>query len=325
MAGRELSVLIPAFNEAGGIRSVVEGVLAHQPQAEVIVCDDGSSDGTSEALEGLPIRVVRHTVNRGYGAAWKTLTSRSTGRTIVFFDGDGQFDPADIARVVAARQAEGHDMVSAARTSGEGRPLGRRPGKWVLRMFANWFAGTRIPDVNCGLRAFDRRTFLPYLTILPDGFSCSTTSLLAYLATGRDVGFIDIAVRRRTGTSSVRMLRDGFGTLLLIVRLTMLLSPMRVFLPTSLVLMLTGVVYSVWEALARGLGVPVLGATLVINGMIVFLFGLLSDQVSALRLERLQLRPVESTEEPASAGSAGSAGSAANGATDAPHASGTAG
>ena len=110
--------------------------------------------------------------------------------------------------------------------------------------------------------------------------------------------------------------------LLRIVRLTMLLSPMRVFLPTSLVLMLTGVVYSVWEALARGLGVPVLGATLVINGMIVCLFGLLSDQVSALRLERLQLRPVESTEEPASAGSAGSA---ANGATDAPHASGTAG
>jgi glycosyltransferase involved in cell wall biosynthesis len=297
MSGRELSVLIPAFNEAGGIRSVVEGVLAHQPQAEIIVCDDGSTDGTSEALEGLPIRVVRHRVNRGYGAAWKTLASRATGRTIVFFDGDGQFDPADIARVAAVRQTEGHDMVSAARTSGEGRPLGRRPGKWVLRIFANWFAGSRIPDVNCGLRAFDRRTFLPYLTILPDGFSCSTTSLLAYLATGRDVGFVDIAVRRRTGTSSVRMLRDGLGTLLLIVRLTMLLSPMRVFLPTSLLLMLTGIVYSVWEALARGLGVPVLGATLVINGLIVFLFGLLSDQVSALRLERLQLRPVESIEE----------------------------
>jgi len=299
MSERELSVLIPAFNEAAAIRTVVEGVLAHQPQAEVIVCDDGSTDGTSEALAGLPVRVVRHRVNRGYGASWKTLATRATGSTIVYFDGDGQFDPADIGRILAAFHTDGHDMVSATRTSGSGRPLGRRPGKWILRVFANWSARSRIPDVNCGLRAFDRRTFLPYLAILPDGFSCSTTSLLSYLATGRDVGFVEIAVRSRTGESSVRMLRDGFGTLLLILRLTALLSPLRVFLPASLVLLATGVTYSVWEALARGLGVPVLGATLVINGLLVFLFGLLSDQVSALRLERLQLRPVDSDELPA--------------------------
>jgi len=296
MVDRDLSILIPAFNEAGGIRSVVEGVLAHQPDAEVIVCDDGSTDGTAAALEGLPIRVVQHRVNRGYGASWKTLATRATGRTIVYFDGDGQFDPADIDRIVTTFRSGGHDMVSAARTSGDGMPLGRRPGKWVLRRFANWFARTRIPDVNCGLRAFDRRAFQPYLTILPDGFSCSTTSLLAYLATGRDVRFVDIAVHRRTGTSSVRILRDGFGTLMLILRLTTLLSPMRVFLPVSLLLLATGLTYSAWEALARGLGVPVLGATLIINGLLVFLFGLLSDQVSALRLERLQLRPVESNE-----------------------------
>jgi glycosyltransferase involved in cell wall biosynthesis len=294
MTVRELSVLIPAFNEAGGIRAVVEGVLRHQPEAEVVVCDDGSTDGTSEALQGLPIRVLSHRSNRGYGATWKTLATHATGRTIVYFDGDGQFDPADIARILTAFHGDDRDMVSAARTSGNGQPLGRRPGKWVLRRFANWFASTRIPDVNCGLRAFDRAGFLPYLPILPDGFSCSTTSLLAYLATGRDVAFVDIAVRRRTGRSSVRMLRDGFGTLLLILRLTALLSPLRVFLPVSFILLTAGVAYSAWEALARGLGVPVLGATLVINGLLVFLFGLLSDQVSALRLERLQLRPVGS-------------------------------
>lgn len=296
MTERQLSILIPAYNEAAGIRSVVEGVLRCQPDAEIIVCDDGSSDGTSSELIGLPVRIVRHQVNRGYGAAWKTLAGRATGRTIVYFDGDGQFDPADIARILTAFSSGDHDMVSAARTSGPGRPLRRRPGKWVLRRFANWFARTRIPDVNCGLRAFDRRSFHPYLAILPDGFSCSTTSLLAYLATGRDVAYVDIEVRRRIGSSSVRILRDGFGTLMLILRLTTLLSPMRVFLPASLLLMTTGVLYSVWEALARGLGVPVLGATLVINGLLVFLFGLMSDQISALRLERLQLRPIESHE-----------------------------
>lgn len=296
MTDHELSILIPAYNEAAGIRTVVEGVLRHQPDAEVIVCDDGSSDDTSSALAGLPVGIVRHRVNRGYGAAWKTLAMRATGRTIVYFDGDGQFDPADIARILAVFRSGEHDLVSAARTSGPGRPLGRRPGKFVLRWFANWFARTRIPDVNCGLRAFDRRAFVPYLAILPDGFSCSTTSLLAYLATSRDVAFVDIEVHRRIGSSSVRVLRDGFGTLMLILRLTTLLSPMRVFLPTSLVLLAAGVSYSAWEALARGLGVPVLGATLVINGLLVFLFGLMSDQISALRLERLQLRPIESHE-----------------------------
>lgn len=291
-----VSILIPAFNEALGIRSVVECVLALQPDAEVLVCDDGSTDGTAAAIAGLPVRIVQHRVNRGYGAAWKTLAEHATGRAIVYFDGDGQFDPADIARILAAFRAGGHDLVSGSRTAGAGRPLGRRPGKWLLRRFANWFSPAPIPDVNCGLRVFDREAFLPYLPLLPDGFSCSTTSLLAYLATGRDVTFVDIEVRRRIGTSSVKMLRDGLGTLLLILRLTVLLSPMRVFLPTSLAFLAAGIIYSVWEAVTSGLGVPVLGATLVINGVLVFLFGLLNDQVSALRLERLRLRPRESRE-----------------------------
>jgi glycosyltransferase involved in cell wall biosynthesis len=290
----DLSVLIPAYNEADGIRSVVEGIIAQQPGAEIIVCDDGSADGTSAALDGLPVRVIRHRVNRGYGAAWKTLATQATGRTLVYFDGDGQFDPKDIAHVVAAHRAGSHDMTSGARTTGTGRPLGRRPGKFVLRLFANWFAGSRIPDVNCGLRVVDRAVFLPYLAILPDGFSCSTTSLLAYLTTGRNVGFVDIEVHRRTGRSSVRVLRDGFGTLLLILRLTMLFSPLRVFLPVSLLLLGTGVTYSVWEAVTFGLGVPVLGATLVINGLLVFLFGLLGDQVAAMRLQPLRLRHADS-------------------------------
>lgn len=285
----ELSILVPAFDEAEAIREVVEGVLAACPGAEVIVCDDGSRDGTAEALDGLPVTVVRHDRNRGYGASWKTLARRASRDWLVFFDGDGQFDAADVGRLLAERDRTGADMVSGARVAGRGRPVGRRPGKWLLRRFADWSAGSRIPDVNCGLRLVRRRTFLPYLSVLPDGFSCSTTSLLAYLATGRHVGFVDISVARRVGTSSVRMLRDGLGSLLLIVRLTALFAPLRVFLPTSLLLTGVGVAYSVWEAVTEGAGVPVLGATLVINGLLVFLFGILSDQVSALRLDGLRL------------------------------------
>jgi len=294
MAGSDLSVLIPAYDEAEGIRAVVEGVLHHQPEAEVIVCDDGSTDGTAAALEGLPIRVVRHRVNRGYGAAWKTLARRATGRTIVYFDGDGQFDPADIALLIEHRDRTGADMVSGRREGGAGRPLRRRPGKWIMRRFAIWLTGEQIPDVNCGLRLVDRAAFLPFLPLLPDGFSCSTTSLLSYLATGRDVHFVPIDVRRRTGTSSVRMVRDGLRSLLLIIRMTTLFSPMRVFLPVSATLLLAGLGYSIDEAIRSGLGIPVLGAILLLNGVIVFLFGILADQVAAIRLERLQLGDAES-------------------------------
>ncbi len=289
MSGKELSVLIPAFNEAGGIYAVVESVLAHQPQAEIIVCDDGSTDGTSDALAGLPVQIVRHRVNRGYGAAWKTLTTHATRHTIVFFDGDGQFDPADIARLAAEKSGSGADMVSGLRESGAGSPLRRRPGKWFMKRFAIWLTGQQIPDVNCGLRLVDRVAFMRFLPLLPDGFSCSTTSLLAYLASGREVRFLTIDVRRRTGSSSVRIVRDGLRSLLLILRMTVLFSPLRVFIPIASALLSIGIAYSLIEALRLGLGIPVLGATLVINGLLVFLFGILTDQVVSLRRDRLQL------------------------------------
>lgn len=288
--GSRLSILIPAFQEVRSIATVVTDLHDRYPAAELIVCDDGSTDGTADALEGLPARVVRHRRNLGYGASWKTLAAAAGRDLLVFIDGDGQFDPDDVARLFAEYRRGEADMVSGQRDGGKGRPLSRRPGKWVMHSFAAWLTGTRVPDVNCGLRLVERRVFLRYLTLLPDGFSASTTSLLAYLASGREVAFVSIDVRRRSGTSSVRMVRDGLRSLLLITRLTTLFSPMRVFLPVSAFLLLTGSIYSVWEAVRSGLGVPVLGATLVINGLIVFLFGILADQVSALRLERLALR-----------------------------------
>jgi glycosyltransferase involved in cell wall biosynthesis len=293
--GSGLSILIPAFEEVRSIATVVSDLHDRYPAAELIVCDDGSTDGTADALDGLPVRVLRHRRNRGYGASWKSLAGAASGDLLVFIDGDGQFDPDDVARLIAEHRHTGADMVSGKRDGGKGRPLARRPGKWVMHRFAAWLTGTRVPDVNCGLRLVERRDFLRYLTLLPDGFSASTTSLLAYLASGREVAFVSIDVRRRSGTSSVRMVRDGLRSLLLITRLTTLFSPMRVFLPVSAFLLLTGSIYSVWEAVRSGLGVPVLGATLVINGLIVFLFGILADQVSALRLERLALRGADLT------------------------------
>jgi glycosyltransferase involved in cell wall biosynthesis len=289
MSGQHLSILIPAYNESEGIRNVVTTLCERYPDAEIIVCDDGSTDGTADALDGLEVHVIRHRRNRGYGAAWKSLAAAATRDLIIYFDGDSQFDPDDVARLLAARAESGADLVSGHRTGGSGSPLSRRPGKLLMRRFAIWLAGEPIPDVNCGLRVFDRETFLRFLPVLPDGFSCSTTSLLAYMAVGRDVHFVPIEVRSRTGRSSVRIIRDGLRSLLLIIRLTTLFSPMRVFLPVAAGFLTVGLAYSLYEGLRFGLGVPILGATLLINGVIVFLFGILTDQVAALRLERLRL------------------------------------
>lgn len=288
-----VSILIPAFNEAEGIRDVVEALVARHPDAEILICDDGSSDGTQERLHGLPVIVLRHDRNRGYGAAWKTLATAATGDILVYIDGDGQFDSDDVARLLDAWRETGADMVSGRRNGGKGRPLVRRPGKWVMHRFAVWLTGARIPDVNCGLRLVARRDFRRFLPLLPDGFSCSTTSLLAYLASGRSVVFVPIEVRARVGVSSVRMVRDGLRSLMLIVRMTALFSPLRVFLPASLIMLVGGLSYSIYEAARFGLGIPVLGAIMLINGVVVFLFGVLADQVASVRTEQLGLRHID--------------------------------
>ncbi len=283
----DVSVVIPAFNEEAAIGTTldeIKGVLGPSSRRyEIIVVNDGSTDRTAEQAASRDVRVVTHRRNRGYGAALKSGVLAATGGIVLFYDADNQFDPADIERMVD--ELADHDAALGARTSKSHAPFSRRGGKKVLGWLANYLARTRIPDLNCGLRAIRRDVLLDYLHLLPNGFSASTTTTLVLLKEGHDVRFVPVTVKKRIGTSTVKPVKDGLDTALLIVRLTTLLDPFRVFGPVSLVLFVFGTIRGIhYISLGRGLSTASL--FLLVSSIIIFFFGLLADQVASLRRER---------------------------------------
>jgi glycosyltransferase involved in cell wall biosynthesis len=283
----DVSVVIPAFNEEKAIGTTLDEVLgavsASARRYQVIVVDDGSRDRTAEVAGSRGVHIVRHRRNRGYGASLKSGTLAARGAVVLFYDADNQFDPADIDRMVT--ELGDLDAVLGARTSGSHAPISRRGGKKLLGWLANYLARTRIPDLNCGLRAIRRDLLLDYLHLLPNGFSASTTTTLVLLKEGHDVRFVPVTVKKRIGKSTVKPIKDGIDTALLIVRLTTLLDPFRVFGPVSLVFFLFGVGWgSYYISLGRGLSTASL--FMLVSSVIIFFFGLLADQVASMRRER---------------------------------------
>lgn len=284
-----VAIIIPAYNEVTAICSVVGELRRLYPHYEIIVIDDGSTDGTAYAIAKHDCIIIRHEFNKGYGASWKTGVKSTQKEIVVFFDGDGQFIPADVSSLLDKMQEINADMVSGVRMGNSNFPLSRRPGKWLLKRLACLLLNKEILDINCGLRAFRRKTLIKYLHLLPDGFSATTTSLMLFQAQSFVVGFVPIVTNKRIGTSTVRIMRDGFNTLMLMLRMIALFNPLRVFLPLSLSIMFLSTVYSIYEICLRDLGMPVFGATIFICGLLCFLIGIVCDQISSLRLELLAL------------------------------------
>jgi len=251
-------------------------------EKEIIVVNDGSTDDTAKILESFPrLRVVHHARNRGYGASLKTGSRHATGDVVVFFDADGQHDPVDVMLIVKAfGQA---DMVVGARQGLLHSPAWRVPGKFLLTKLANYLTNQSIPDLNSGLRAIRRSVLLQYLHLCPDKFSFTTTLTMALLSESHEVVYVPIRVRPRVGKSRVTV-STGFETLLLLLRLITLFNPMRVFLPTSIALMILGVGWSsVYVFDQRGLSVG--GMLLIMTSLLMFFVGLIADQVAAIRRE----------------------------------------
>ena len=283
----DISLVIPAFNEEAAIGRTldeVRTVLAPHPlRWEIVVVDDGSKDRTAEEALARGARVVTHRRNRGYGAALKSGVVAARGEIVVFYDADNQFEASDILRMVS--ELADHDATLGARTSASYAPFSRRGGKKMLGWLANYLARTKIPDLNCGLRAVRRDLLLDYLHLLPNGFSASTTTTLVLLKEGHDVKFVTVTVKKRIGKSTVRPIKDGIDTALLIVRLTTLLDPFRVFGPVSGVFFLFGLVWGAhYMRLGRGLSIGAM--FLLVSSVIIFFFGLLADQVASMRRER---------------------------------------
>jgi len=278
----QVSVVIPAYNEEGAIGAVVRAVSAGAPWHEVLVVDDGSSDGTAAAAEEAGARVIRHPYNKGNGAAVKTGIREAAGAVVLLLDADGQHPPETAVTLVEA--VGRFDMVIGARAGADQAWL-RAFGNAVLKSFASWLTGRPIPDLTSGFRAARRDRLLEILHLLPNGFSYPTTSCLALMKAGHSVAFIPVKARRREGKGKLRPFREGVRFLLIILKVVTLFSPLKVFFPIALTSFLTGAAYGLWNVWRHD-KIPMGAGLLLQLGVVVFLFGLISEQIAATQERR---------------------------------------
>jgi glycosyltransferase involved in cell wall biosynthesis len=277
-----VSVVIPAFNEEDGIGAVVAAMKARRPWREVLVVDDGSSDQTAARAEAAGARVIRHPYNKGNGAAVKTGIREAQGEVILLMDADGQHDPEDADRLV--EKVGVYDLVIGARASKD-QAWVRALGNAVFRALASWLTGRDIPDLTSGFRAARRERLLEIIHLLPNGFSYPTTSCLALLKAGYNVTFEPITARARVGKSKICALRDGVKFLLIILKIVTLYRPLKVFFPVSLSALLMGIVYGAWNVYHHG-KIPMGAAIALQLAVVVFLFGLVSEQIASSQERR---------------------------------------
>jgi len=279
------SVIVPAFNEGAAIAAVVAALKAGAPWHEVIVVDDGSSDDTGERAREAGAIVVRHPYNKGNGAAVKSGVRRATGANVLIVDGDGQHRPGDAQRLVA--KLGEYDLVIGARSSATQATAARRVGNAALNWLASYLTERQIPDLTSGFRAARRECLLEFLHLLPNGFSTPTTTTMAFLKAGYSVTFEPIDAERRVGTSKIKLARDGAKFFLILLKIITIFSPLKVFVPVSVVTFATGSLYAVWTIWTQS-HVTNSSVLLIMLAVVIFLVGLVSEQISALRFESRQ-------------------------------------
>ena len=284
MIQKEVSIIIPALNEEQSIEQVVRGLVTSFPDSEIIVVNDGSTDKTEILANQAGALVINHDSRRGYGAALRSGVLASTRDFVLFCDADGQHRIEDVARVMA--ECSNCSMVVGARTTNSHVPINRRPGKFIIQHWANILANQKIPDINSGLRIIEKYVLLKCLHLMPTGFSFSTTSTFALIKSNYAVKWVPITVKARKGESTVKQLRHGPETMMLMLRLTVLFEPLRVFLFVTFVLFGISLSSFAYDMIATNFQkVSITTEFFSVSTLLVFLFGLLCDQVSALRRE----------------------------------------
>ena len=281
-----VSVLIPAYNEEESIAGTVEAIRKHSvglKALEIIVINDGSTDRTGEIARGLPVTLIEHETNTGYGSGLKDGMQQAQHEFILIADADGTYPLEDIPKLLAA--AADYSMVVGARTGAVVQvPLLRRPGKWIITRLAEYLSQRKIPDLNSGFRVFRKDVALRFLSLYPDGFSFTTTITLAMLTNHYKVKFIPINYHRRVGKSSIKPLRDFTNFTILIIRICACFNPLNVFVPPALLLILAGLVKGTIDYtgfLDRGAAgnLGMLSIALALTGVQMLFIGLLADLI----------------------------------------------
>lgn len=279
-----VTVIIPAYNEAGAIGPTIEKIISLYPDYEVLVVDDGSTDDTSLVARAAGARVHQHPYNIGNGASIKSGVRHATHDVVVMMDGDGQHRPEDIAILVEG--LKNYDLVVGARNSSGQASMHRHLANSIYNKLASYVSQFPIQDLTSGFRAFHRMTIIQYLTIFPNRFSYPTTSTLAYLRSGLTVHYVPIDVRKRVGSSKIKIVRDGLRFLLIIMRIATLYSPLRVFMPISMAFLITGIVYYSYTFILFGRFTN-MSALMISVSVMVFLLGMVSEQITQLRYDRV--------------------------------------
>ena len=279
---RQVSVVIPACNEAEAIADVVRELASAAAWPEIIVVDDGSADGTGEAAARAGARVIKHPYNKGNGAAVKSAIRAASGEFILIIDGDGQHKPSDAVALVA-RLGE-YDLVVGARSSATQAGSTRRWGNAMLNRLASFLSDRAIPDLTSGFRCARREYLLEFIHLLPNGFSTPTTTTLAFLRAGYNVAFHPVEARQRAGNSKIKLTRDGPKFFLIVLRVITIFSPLRIFVPVATLSFLLGAGYGIYTLITETHVAPT-AALLITLGVVILLIGLVSEQISALRFD----------------------------------------
>ncbi|QFU74999.1 glycosyltransferase family 2 protein [Halioglobus maricola] len=280
----DFSIVIPAKDEELGLAKTLPLLREHYPEAEVVVVNDGSTDNTLQVCEEYGVKVVTHPYPKGNGAAIKSGARAANGKYIVFMDGDGQHNPADIERLLYKLE-EGYDMVVGARGGREDQAnIARWSANSLYNWLASWMVNRRIDDLTSGFRAVNRKKFLGFLYLLPNGFSYPTTSTMAFFRAGYSVGFVPISVAPRLGKSHISLVRDGVRFFLIIFKIGTLYSPLKVYFPMSLLVSGMGVLnYLMGSLTSGGWRFTNMSTLLILAGMVMFLMGLLAEQLTNLQ------------------------------------------
>ncbi|MHB8256101.1 MAG: glycosyltransferase family 2 protein [Acidiferrobacterales bacterium] len=276
----KLSIVLPAKNEAGALAKLLPVLRQRYVNAEIVIVDDGSDDNTADLCRSHTVKVISLPYSIGNGAAIKQGARAAQGEILVFMDADGQHQPQDIDRLLA-KIDEGYDMVVGARSSNSQASLHRAVANRFYNRLATWMTGQTVQDLTSGFRAVKAEKFHKFLYLLPNGFSYPTTITMSFFRAGYSVAYVPIAAAKRVGRSHVRPIRDGMRFLLIIFKIGTLYSPLKLFLPVSLLFFLTGLSYYLYTFITVHRFTN-MSALLFITSVLVFLIGLVSEQITSL-------------------------------------------
>ena len=281
-----LSFIIPAKNEAGGLSRLLPGLRAAYPKAQIIVSDDGSTDSTPSVAREAGVEVVSSPYSMGNGAAIKRGVRVATGDILVMMDGDGQHLTEDVDSLLR-RLGDGFDMVVGARNREGQANVGRGLANALYNRLASWMTGQTVRDLTSGFRVARADKFREFMHLYPNGFSYPTTSTMAFFRSAYPVAYVPINVQKRIGRSHIRPFRDGVRFLLIIFKIATLYSPVKLFAPAAAAFFLTGLGYYGWTYATQH-RFSNMSLLLFSASVIIFLIGLVSEQITSLNYRRLE-------------------------------------